>query len=140
MNERDRHTFKARQLLDALRQLSDIIKKSARIFEDRWIGWMLHLILMGFLSIAIWKAVYAAWYPGITLNVERGDRSLAWLYATYAAAIVICTALFQAANTNTKYKLAILVFDFICITYLFLLNDWFVNSVVYKFFQIVAKN
>ena len=135
-----KRTLKERKPLAQLRQIGGVIKKAACLFEDRWIGWILHLILIGFLSVAVWKAAYVAWHPGITLNVERGDRSLAWLYATYGAAIVICTALFQASNTNSKYKLAILTFDFICLTYLFLLNDWFVNNVVYKFFQVVAKN
>lgn len=63
------------------------------------------------------------------LEIERGDKSMAGLYTVYGAAIASFLVLIDKASGVDGHKVAFIVIDFCCVTYLFFFSTWFRNSV-----------
>jgi hypothetical protein len=101
----------------------------------------LQLVLILLAVIGISKGIYAGLHPGASLTVGRGELSLTWLYTAYLGATVACGLAIQVAETGSLigHKVALVALDYILITYLFLHCDWFINSVLYRFFQHVQQ-
>lgn len=112
-------------------------KKYLWIFEDRWVMWVFQLLIVGVFFLAALKALLVHFNSGAALTMGRGELSLTWLTATFAAAVAICIAMIQVYDG--KYKVALTALDLFCITYLFFFSDWFVNSAVYNLLQRVSK-
>ena len=95
------------------------------------------LFLVGY---AAWKSFWAYFHPGVNLTVDRGDRSLTWLYFTYATATVACGLAVQVSETMKGHKVCVIVLDYLAMTYLFLFNAWFRNSVVFQLLGIASQD
>ncbi|MFO1205699.1 MAG: hypothetical protein U1E63_08250 [Burkholderiales bacterium] len=97
----------------------------------------------GLLLLVVYAASKSLWaylHPGVNLTVSRGDRSLTWLYFTYATATVACGLAVQVSETIKGHKVAVVVLDYLALTYLFLFNAWFRNSVVFQLFGIASQD
>jgi len=64
------------------------------------------------------------------LKVARGDKSMTILYVAYALGTVALTLTVQVADAAQGYKVAIIVFDYLALCYLFFFNSWFRNRLL----------
>jgi cyanate permease len=64
------------------------------------------------------------------LKVARGDRSMTILYVAYAVGTVALTLTVQVAETAQGYKVALIIFDYLALCYLFFFNSWFRNRLL----------
>lgn len=69
-------------------------------------------------------------------EVIRGDKSMSALYTVYGATIASCLVLIDKALGLEGHKVILIVFDFLCVTYIFFFSSWFRNSL---FFPLMAK-
>lgn len=77
---------------------------------------------------------------GVTAEVTRGEKSMAALYTVYGATIASCLVLIDKASDMDGHKVALIVLDFLCVTYAFFFSTWFRNSVFFPLIQRVRKD
>lgn len=73
-------------------------------------------------------------------EVTRGDKSMNAVYTVYGAAIASCLVLIDNAPGLEGHKVALIVIDFLCVTYVFFFSTWFRNSVFFPLMQQVRKD
>jgi len=94
----------------------------------------LHGVLVTLLLMALFGTVVARWRKArgaVTLTVTRGASSMTILYVTYGVGTVALTLAVQVAQTALGYKVAIITFDYIALSYLFFFNSWFRNLLLH---------
>ncbi len=97
---------------------------------DRIMLMVVHAVLVTLLLMALFGTVLARWRKArgaVTLTVARGTTSMTILYVTYSVGTVALTLAVQVAQTALGYKVAIITFDYIALSYLFFFNSWFRN-------------
>ena len=92
-----------------------------------------HAVLLVVLSVAILGAirrkvrrVFGDKHP----RVARGEKSMTILYIAYALLTVAVTLTVQVADSAQGYKVAIIAFDYLALSYLFFFNSWFRNRLL----------
>ena len=73
-------------------------------------------------------------------EVTRSEKSMHALYTVYAGAMASCLVLLDKAAGIDGHKVALIVLDFICITYIFFFSTWFRNAVFFPLAQRVRKD
>jgi hypothetical protein len=94
---------------------------------------MEHAVLVAFLFVAILGAIrrkIRRLFGHKHLKVARGDKSMTILYIAYALLTVAVTLTVQVADTAQGYKVAIIAFDYLVLSYLFFFNSWFRNRLL----------
>lgn len=94
---------------------------------------LIHLALVGVLFLSVLGWMKAAWRRrrgGITAVAIRGEKSMTFLYVVYGVAAVIFALAVQVSEAAKGYKVAIVVFDYLALTYLFFFNSWFRNWIL----------
>ncbi len=106
----------------------------ALLLNDRVMLIFLHGVLVTLLLMALFGTVVARWRKArgaVTLTVTRGASSMTILYVTYGVGTVALTLAVQVAQTALGYKVAIITFDYIALSYLFFFNSWFRNLLLH---------
>ena len=75
-----------------------------------------------------------------TPEVIRGEKSMAALYTVYGATIASALVLIDKASGLDGHKVALIVLDFLSVTYVFFFSTWFRNSVFFPLMQRVHKD
>ena len=76
----------------------------------------------------------------VTTEVIRGEKSMAGLYTVYGATIASALVLIDKASGLDGHKVALIVLDFLSVTYVFFFSTWFRNSVFFPLMQRVHKD
>lgn len=76
----------------------------------------------------------------VVAEVVRGEKSMTALYTVYGAAIASFLVLIDNANGIEGNKVALIVLNFLCITYMFFFSTWFRNSIFFPLNQRVRKD
>jgi hypothetical protein len=108
--------------------------------QDRVWSVFLQALLLVLVCIALSKAVWRWFHPGIDLIVPRGDRSLNWLYFSYVATTFVYTLAVQVSDWMKGRKVFVILLDYILITYLFMADPWFRNWAVFPLFQLASQD
>ena len=58
----------------------------------------------------------------------RGERATGMLWVAYAVLTLVCALAVQVAECRKGYKVSLIAFDYVVLTYLFLFNSWFRNT------------
>lgn len=69
-------------------------------------------------------------------QVVRGENSMNLLYTFYGVATLIYALTVQVAEAAQGYKVAILVTDYLSLTYLCFFNSWFRNKLIGLYIRI----
>lgn len=75
-----------------------------------------------------------------TAEVRRGDKSMAALYTVYGATVGSLLVLIDNASGIDGHKVALIILDFLCVTYVFFFSTWFRNSVFFPLAGRVRKD
>jgi cytochrome c biogenesis factor len=92
-----------------------------------------HVVLCAVLVVAILGALrrrVRRVFGHKHLKVARGEKSMTILYVAYALMTVALTATVQVADEAQGYKVALIVFDYLALCYLFFFNSWFRNRLL----------
>jgi len=103
------------------------------LVSDRSMLIALHAVLVAFLLIAVFGTVKAKWRQArgsVSGKVARGDRSMTILNVAYGVGTVALTLAVQVADAAHGYKVSIIVFDYIALSYLCFFNSWFRNRLL----------
>jgi hypothetical protein len=73
-------------------------------------------------------------------KVFRGEKSMTALYAMYGASVASMLVLIDNASGIDGNKVALIVLNFICITYIFFFSTWFRNSIFFPLNQRIRKD
>jgi tellurite resistance protein TehA-like permease len=76
----------------------------------------------------------------VVAEAVRGEKSMTALYTVYGAAIASFLVLIDNANGIEGNKVALIVLNFLCITYMFFFSTWFRNSIFFPLNQRVRKD
>jgi hypothetical protein len=71
-----------------------------------------------------------------SVEAKRGERSMNLLYTFYVVATLIYALTVQVAEAGQGYKVAILVADYVGLTYLCFFNSWFRNRLIALYIRI----
>jgi hypothetical protein len=94
---------------------------------------MEHAILIAFLFVAILGSIrrrIRRVFGHKHLKVARGDKSMTILYIAYALLTVAVTLTVQVADAAQGYKVGLIAFDYLALSYLFFFNSWFRNRLL----------
>ena len=106
---------------------------------------MMIILQTAILLFSVW-AVYQDFqirkkeHTGADAECIRGERSMAALYTVYGATIASCLVLIDKASGVEGHKIALIVIDFLCVTYVFFFSSWFRNSVFFPLMNQVRKD
>jgi hypothetical protein len=92
-----------------------------------------HLFLCAVLVIAVLGALrrrVRRVFGHKHLKVARGEKSMTILYVAYALMTVALTQTVQVADGVEGYKVALILFDYLALCYLFFFNSWFRNRLL----------
>ena len=73
-------------------------------------------------------------------EVIRGEKSMTAIYAVYGASVASMLVLINNASGIDGNKVALIVLNFICITYIFFFSTWFRNSIFFPLNQRIRKD
>ena len=73
-------------------------------------------------------------------EVTRGDKSMSALYAVYGATIASFLVLINSASGVEGNKVALVLLNFVCVTYVFFFSTWFRNSIFFPLNQRIKKD
>lgn len=65
-----------------------------------------------------------------TLSVGRGNQSMGWFYATYAAVAGTVVAVDVATDAGAHYRVLWIISDSLIVWYVCVVNQWFRNKIV----------
>lgn len=104
---------------------------------------VIHVVLVCLLIKSIFECVRGKWRcrkggTRITtgkLTVKRGQESMEALCFSYGVVSLAYALAVNASDCNciVGYKATCIIVDYIIFSYLFFLNSWFRNSIVFKF-------
>ena len=77
---------------------------------------------------------------GVIAELIRSESSMAALYTMYGATIASCLVLIDNASGLDGHKVALILFDFLCATYVYFFSTWFRNSVFFPLKNRVHKD
>jgi len=102
------------------------------LFHDGIVFVLLQTALGALLLAAISPGLRAKWRARTTAGhaiptVYRGNHSMNFLYIVYGVATVVFALSIQVSEALVGYKVLLLVFDYLVLTYLFFFNGWFRN-------------
>lgn len=106
------------------------------IFCDVVVLPAVNVVLALLVLVAVLQDVRAKRSRGIGLQVKRGENSMNFLYIFYGIASVIYALIVQVAEAAQGYKAAIIVADYLGLTYLCFFNGWFRNKVIALYIRI----
>ena len=92
-----------------------------------------HAVLIALLAIAILGALrrkVRRIFGHKHLKVARGEKSMTILYIAYALLTVAVTLTVQVAEAAQGYKVGLIAFDYLSLSYLFFFNSWFRNRLL----------
>lgn len=69
---------------------------------------------------------------GVNATVVRGEQSMNALYVLYGFSTVAIGLVVDVAEHPQGHKAALILIDYVILTYLFFFNGWFCNRVVFK--------
>lgn len=94
---------------------------------------MEHSVLLAVLAVAILGAIrrkIRRVFGHKHLKVARGEKSMTILYIAYALLTVAVTLTVQVADAAQGYKVGLIAFDYLALSYLFFFNSWFRNRLL----------
>ena len=99
---------------------------------------VIHVVLVYFLIRSIFECVRMKWRRrkgAVDLTVERGKGSMEALCFSYGVVSLAYSLAVSASDCNciVGYKATCIIVDYIIFSYLFFLNSWFRNCIVFKF-------
>ena len=103
---------------------------------------VIHVVLAYFLIRSIFECVRGKWRSrkdtsgiSVDLTVKRGKPSMEALCYSYGVVSLAYTLAVSASDCNCieGYKATCIIVDYIIFSYLFFLNSWFRNCIVFKF-------
>ena len=74
------------------------------------------------------------------LEAVRSDKSMTALYTVYGATVASLLVLINNASGIDGNKVALIVLNFICVTYVFFFSTWFRNSIFFPLNERVRKD
>lgn len=77
---------------------------------------------------------------GFSATANRGDASMNALYVVYGLVVGAGGVMITEAEAFHGYKSAIMLIDYVILTYLFLFSSWFRNMVFFKMLQRAKKD
>jgi hypothetical protein len=77
---------------------------------------------------------------GFSAEVVRSDSSMTPVYTVYAAALASCLVLLDKAAGLDGHKVALILLDFVCLTYVFFFSTWFRNAVFFRLADRVRRD
>lgn len=110
---------------------------------DPYVMCALQTVILFFAVYAAFRDVYIRTLERsatLSLEVNRGDKSMAAIFTVYGAAIASCLVLIDKATGIEGNKVVLIVLDFVCLTYPFFFSTWFRNSVFFPLYQRVRKD
>ena len=114
-------------------RLAVIGVNSCPVINDLAMLIVLHACLVAVLVTAMFGTVRARWRltrGAVPATVTRGERSMTVLYVAYAVATVSLSLAVDVAQAAAGYKVAIIAFDYVVLSYLFFFNSWFRNRLL----------
>jgi len=75
-----------------------------------------------------------------TLTVKRGDHSMNFLYITYGTATIVFALSVQVSEAFEGYKVLLVVFNYLALTYLFFINPWLRNRILFPIMLRIEKD
>ena len=109
---------------------------------------VIHIVLAYFLIRSIFECVRGKWRSrkesGISgnLTVHRGEQSMEALCYSYGVVSLAYALAVSTSDCNCieGYKASCIIVDYIIFSYLFFLNSWFRNSIVFKYYKRVRTD
>ena len=77
------------------------------------------VLIISVLSAAAYDAYLSLIAAGVTARVKRGDKNAKMLYTVYLTAMAACWALINSTSGIEGYEVAVMLFDFLMVSYLF---------------------
>lgn len=100
------------------------------LINDAVMVFALHGALIALLLMAVFATVRVRWRRtsgAVVGKVSRGERSMTIIYVVYGVGTVALTLAVQVAEAVVGYKVVIITFDYVVLSYLFFFNSWFRN-------------
>ena len=86
----------------------------------------IHILLITFTILAFFRDRGKT--TGVVAIVNRGTDSMAALYTGYALLALVLVTIVVETDAFAGYRGAVVVGDYLLVTYLFFFNNWFRNS------------
>jgi len=79
---------------------------------------------------------------GGSLTVKRGDHSMNFLYIMYGTVTIVFALSVQVSETEAfkDYKVLLVVFNYLALTYLFFFNSWLRNRMLLPIMLRIEKD
>ncbi len=77
---------------------------------------------------------------GSTLTVRRGDHSMNFLYIMYGTATIVFALSVQVSEAFKGYKVLLVIFNYLALTYLFFFNSWLRNRILFPIMLRIEKD
>lgn len=74
------------------------------------------------------------------LRAKRGDKTMSLVWALYGVSTVAYSLAVSVAENLGPWKPAIILFDYLVLTYLFFSSSWFRNRILLRFFARVDED
>ena len=100
------------------------------LVDDQSILVVMHGVLAGVLAVALFATGRARWkasHNNLKAVVTRGAESMKMLYVTYGIVTAVFTFAIPVSVAATGFKSALILVDYVVLSYLFFFNAWFRN-------------
>jgi len=97
------------------------------------------LFLSMFMELVIWIKKKRR-RGGVSLTVKRGDHSMNFLYIMYGTATIVFALSVQVSEAFKDYKVLLVVFNYLALTYLFFFNSWLRNRILLPIMLRIEKD
>ena len=99
------------------------------------------LFLSMFMELVIWIKKKRR-KGGGPLTVKRGDHSMNFLYIMYGTATIVFALSVQVSEAEAfkDYKVLLVVFNYLTLTYLFFFNSWLRNRILLPIMLRIEKD
>ena len=77
---------------------------------------------------------------GVSLTVKRGDHSMNFLYIMYGTVTIVFALIVQVSEAFKDYKVLLVVFNYLALTYLFFFNPWLRNRMLLPIMLRIEKD
>ena len=77
---------------------------------------------------------------GSSATVKRGDHSMNFLYIMYGTATIVFALSVQVSEAFKGYKVLLVVFNYLALTYLFFFNSWLRNRILFPIMLRIEKD
>jgi hypothetical protein len=106
-----------------------------QLLDDGFVLAAVHVLLTGMLVVSLFAPLLArrlGQQGGLNAKAKviRGERSMTILYVAYGVGTVALTLAVQVGEVVKGHKVALILFDYAVLSYLFFFNSWFRNRLL----------